>query len=155
METYKSLACPALSHFLACLTFPLPRSHLGSVAGRVDEAFLSLSSQLPDGSHASVQGSAVSLAPRGSCSPQTCCGPLMPTSACLPTGTAELCGHGRRWVLPSTQGSLIHPSYTHAAGEGPVGSVAPGSQGSCPCRRATKPLAPSMYAQPHLSGKGF
>lgn len=95
METYKSLACPALSHFLACLTLPLLGSQLGSVAGRADEAFLLFRSPLPHGSLASGQGSAVTST-QGKLLPADLLWPLKATCACLLTGTAELRGHDRR-----------------------------------------------------------
>lgn len=84
MDIYKSLACPALSRFLACLTVPVVGSQLGSVAGRVDEAF-----PFPHGSPASGQGSAVA-GTRGQLLPTALLRPLKAACACLLPGTAEL-----------------------------------------------------------------
>lgn len=62
METYKSLVCPGLSHFLACLSFLLLRSQLGSGARRANTASREFCSRLSYSACTSAQGSAVSLA---------------------------------------------------------------------------------------------
>lgn len=83
METSKSLACPALSHFLACLTLP------------VLTGLMKLSRCPTAATHPGKAGT------RGQLLPTDLLWPLKATCACLPTGTAELCGHDQLCPAPT------------------------------------------------------